>query len=125
MRNQCGTGPMRANEGRPLHFYILNKKILFHIVIIHKRHLFKPQRRAADRRAFPVEDFKDRSSGPVCRSHDRQRTVVPGRIQSGALCAPEYNRHRIKDERALHERNSRTIMVPSHARANVRLYVRP
>ena len=34
------------------------------------------------------------------------------------------NRHRVGDERALHERISRSIMAPSHVRAAVRLHVK-
>jgi len=34
------------------------------------------------------------------------------------------NRHRVGDERALHERRSCSIVAPSHARATVRMPVK-
>jgi hypothetical protein len=42
-----------------------------------------------------------------------------GRSESAGI-----NRHRVGDERALHERNSCSTMAPSHARATVRLHVK-
>jgi hypothetical protein len=42
-----------------------------------------------------------------------------GRCESAGI-----NRHRVGDERALHERRSCSIVAPSHARATVRLHVK-
>jgi len=47
------------------------------------------------------------------------RQVDGGRSESAGI-----NRHRVGDERALHERSSCSIMAPSHARAAVRVHAK-
>jgi len=42
-----------------------------------------------------------------------------GQVESAGI-----NRHRVGDERALHERRSCSIMAPSHARVAARLHVK-
>jgi hypothetical protein len=64
--------------------------------------------------------FPGRTAGTAGTGQaNKLKLELRGRAESAGI-----NRHRVGDERALHERRSCSIMAPSHARAIARLHVK-
>jgi len=94
------------------------------LVFLYKQVLKQPlnekinAERAATKIKIPVvltRDETKRIIGVMTGIHQLKR----GHSESAGI-----NRHRVGDERALHERSSCSIMAPSHARAAVRVHAK-